>query len=77
MDRNDLLGLLAREGVAARRGIMAAHLEPAYSDVSHGPLPVTELLTANSVILPLFHQMTTAEHDRVVAVLRGAALGRA
>ncbi|MFC0113868.1 DegT/DnrJ/EryC1/StrS family aminotransferase [Kibdelosporangium aridum] len=60
-----LEGLLAR-GVSARRGIMAAHLEPAYSGVD---LPVTEHLTARSVILPLFHQMTEAEQDTVVTAL--------
>ena len=32
--RDELLGVLAARGVSARRGIMAAHLEPAYADVS-------------------------------------------
>ncbi|ALG14654.1 DegT/DnrJ/EryC1/StrS family aminotransferase [Kibdelosporangium phytohabitans] len=60
-----LEGLLTR-GVSARRGIMASHLEPAYSKVD---LPVTEHLTSRSVILPLFHQMTESEQDTVVAAL--------
>ena len=33
-------------GIGARRGIMASHLEPAYSGHRHGPLPVTERVTA-------------------------------
>jgi dTDP-4-amino-4,6-dideoxygalactose transaminase len=37
------------------------------------PLPVTEQLTANSLILPLFHQMTDAEQDQVISVIRAAA----
>jgi dTDP-4-amino-4,6-dideoxygalactose transaminase len=69
VSRDKLLNLLAREGVSARRGIMAAHLESAYSDHPHGPLPVTEMLTARSLILPLFHEMTEAEQDVVVSVV--------
>ena len=50
---------------------MAAHRQPAYADHGHVPLPVTERLTDSTLILPLFHQMTDAEQDRVVEVLRG------
>ncbi|MFC7381600.1 DegT/DnrJ/EryC1/StrS family aminotransferase [Sphaerisporangium rhizosphaerae] len=73
MSRNDLLGFLAERGVSARRGIMAAHLEPAYADVPAAELPHTEWLTANSLILPLFHAMTEAEQDQVVEALHAAA----
>jgi perosamine synthetase len=73
--RDDLLAALAAAGVSARRGIMAAHLEPAYADHPHAPLPVTERLTRDSLILPLFHTMTEAQQDRVVAVLREQAGG--
>jgi perosamine synthetase len=71
--RNELLRLLADAGVSARRGIMASHLEPAYAGHQARPLPVTERLTAGSLILPLFHQMTEDEQDQVVSVLRAAA----
>ena len=70
--RNGLLAELARHGVSARRGIMASHLEPAYAGHPHGPLPVTEELTANSLVLPLFPGMTEAEQDLVVEVLARA-----
>ncbi len=73
VSRNELLRLLADAGVSARRGIMAAHLEPAYAGQQGAPLPVTERLTADSLILPLFHQMTEEEQDLVVSVLRSAA----
>ena len=36
------------------------------------PLPVTERLTAHSLILPLFHEMTEAEQDLVVSVIQRA-----
>ncbi|MGW5430276.1 DegT/DnrJ/EryC1/StrS family aminotransferase [Streptomyces sp. NPDC004059] len=71
--RDDLLAALAEAGVSARRGIMAAHLEPAYADHPRAPLPVTERITRDSLILPLFHTMTEAQQDRVVAVLREQA----
>jgi perosamine synthetase len=69
--RDDLLQLLADAGVSARRGIMAAHLEPAYTGVMSS-LPVTERLTGHSLILPLFHQMTQAQQDQVVSVVTSA-----
>jgi perosamine synthetase len=59
--------------VSARRGIMAAHLEPAYADHPAPPLPITERLTARSVILPIFHQMTDDEQDTVVRAVLEAA----
>jgi perosamine synthetase len=55
---------------------MATHLEPAYSDWPRVPLPVTERLTAQTLILPLYHTLTEAEQDRVVAILTDAAKGK-
>lgn len=76
--RDELLDVLLQAGVSGRRGIMAAHLEPAYADASRAVLPVTEKLTARSLILPLFHEMTEEQQDVVVSVmhqqLRAAAL---
>ena len=71
--RDDLLAALAEAGVSARRGIMASHLEPAYTGHPSAPLPVTERISRDSLILPLFHTMTEAQQDRVVAALREQA----
>ncbi|WP_235215221.1 DegT/DnrJ/EryC1/StrS family aminotransferase [Phaeacidiphilus oryzae] len=71
--RDRLLAALAEAGISARRGIMAAHLEPAYAGHPSVPLPVTERITRDSLILPLFHTMTGEEQDRVVEVLRREA----
>jgi dTDP-4-amino-4,6-dideoxygalactose transaminase len=71
VSRDDLLRVLAEAGVSARRGIMAAHMEPAYAD-NRPSLPVTERLTTHSLILPLFHQMTEQEQDHVVSVVTSA-----
>ncbi|MFC9278379.1 DegT/DnrJ/EryC1/StrS family aminotransferase [Streptomyces collinus] len=73
LGRDDLLAALAAAGVSARRGIMASHLEPAYAGHPAAPLPVTERISRDSLILPLFHTMTEAQQDRVVAVLREQA----
>ncbi|HEX4791825.1 MAG TPA: DegT/DnrJ/EryC1/StrS family aminotransferase [Actinospica sp.] len=67
--RDTALARLSAAGVSARRGIMAAHLEPAYRDVGHVPLPVTERLTRDSLILPLFHTMNAGQQRRVVDAL--------
>jgi dTDP-4-amino-4,6-dideoxygalactose transaminase len=71
VDRDDLLRLLAEADISARRGIMAAHLEPAYADARLS-LPVTERLTARSLILPLFHELTQAQQEQVVSVVTSA-----
>lgn len=73
LDREGLLAHLAGHGISARRGIMAAHRQPAYAGHPHAPLPVTERLTDNTLILPLFHQMTDGEFDRVVDAVRAPA----
>ena len=70
MGRDQLLAALMERGISARRGIMASHLEPAYTGQPHDALPVSERLTRNSIILPLFHTMTTEEQDKVIDSVR-------
>ncbi|WP_141014148.1 DegT/DnrJ/EryC1/StrS family aminotransferase [Nocardioides sambongensis] len=74
-DREELMVRLAEAEVSARRGIMAAHRQPAYRTGDHGAasLRATERLTDNTLILPLFHQMSDSEQTRVIDVLRSAA----
>ena len=67
MGRAQTLQFLADRGIQARRGIMAAHMEPAYSQYADLDLPATRAITADSLILPAFHTMTRAEIERVVA----------
>ena len=77
MGRDGVLQALADADISARRGIMAAHRQPAHRDRDPGvPLPVTERLTDNTLILPLYHQLTHHDQDRVIRVLRGAASSR-
>ncbi len=70
VSRNEVLQRLLDAGIAARRGIMTAHREKAYTD-AYGPqsLPITERASDRSLLLPLFPQMTESEQDRVVEAL--------
>jgi perosamine synthetase len=77
VDRDHLMQELLRAGVSTRRGFMAAHLEPSYAGSSAArmrmPLPITERLTRNSLILPLHHGLTVRDVDEVAALVRHAA----
>ena len=70
---DELLRKMMECGISARRGFMAAHLQPAYRDARHGELAVTERLTRQSLILPLFHEITEDQQDQVVAIVRESA----
>jgi dTDP-4-amino-4,6-dideoxygalactose transaminase len=74
LSRDVLISRLAEAEISARRGIMSAHRQPPYaSAVTPGTLPATERLTDNTLILPLFHQMSESEQARVIDVLQSAA----
>lgn len=72
VERDELVARFLEAGISTRRGIMAAHLEPAYDNVAAAPLPVTERLTSRSLILPLFHDLSNGDQHRVVDVLARA-----
>jgi dTDP-4-amino-4,6-dideoxygalactose transaminase len=73
LDREGLLAALATAEISARRGIMAAHRQPPYRELAApGSLPNTERLTDSTLILPLYHELTAADQDRVVGVLEAA-----
>jgi perosamine synthetase len=77
------------EGIATRRGVMCAHLEPAYrgtgtwrcAEVGCKPsascpnLVESEVAQNKGVILPLFSQMTEEQQERVAYSLRQACYG--
>ncbi|KRE44208.1 glutamine--scyllo-inositol aminotransferase [Knoellia sp. Soil729] len=77
LTRNELLRTLADAGVSARAGIMAAHRQPAYAGHPHGDLSTTERLTDNTLILPLYHDLSDEDQGVVIGVLRRAAESRA
>lgn len=89
-DQRRVMQAMLDAGIATRRGIMCAHLEPAYEceqwscgvvtkscDHSKGyctRLGESEKAQDCAIILPLFHQMTTHDQDRVATTLREALL---
>ena len=79
-NRPQLMQRMLDAGIATRRGILCAHREPAYTvepwRSGAGGLAESERAQDCSLLLPLFHEMTEAEQDRVVATL-GAALAAA
>ncbi|MDI2033921.1 DegT/DnrJ/EryC1/StrS family aminotransferase [Paenarthrobacter nitroguajacolicus] len=75
LGRDGLMAHLAQDGISARRGIMAAHRQPAYAgkDSGNASLEATNWLTDNTLILPLYHQLTLHDQVRVIdSVLRAA-----
>jgi perosamine synthetase len=63
------------DGVSTRRGAMNAHREAAYPPGTWraaGSLQRGEQVQDTSLVLPLFHQLTEADQDRVVEALRNA-----
>ncbi|MCR2808927.1 MULTISPECIES: DegT/DnrJ/EryC1/StrS family aminotransferase [unclassified Microbacterium] len=72
-DRDGLLEALADADISARRGIMASHRQPPYRGLTPPQgLPVTDRLTDRTLILPVYHSLSAADQDRVIAVLRAA-----
>jgi len=60
------------DGISTRRGVMNAHAEAAYPPGSWraaGSLGRSEEAQRTAIVLPLFHQMTAGEQDRVVTSL--------
>ena len=75
LDQRRVMQRMLDDGIATRRGVMNAHREPAYPPGSwrgSGPLTTGERLQETTIVLPLYHQMTPDEQDRVVASLKRA-----
>jgi perosamine synthetase len=88
LDQRTVMQQMLDAGISTRRGVMTAHREGAWpkGTWSCGPahdsctcpgagcawLRTSELLQDTGVALPLFHQMTLEDQDRVVGALRAA-----
>lgn len=72
-DQVSVMQSMLDAGVATRRGIMCAHLEPAHAS-SEPPTPLIESERARDgcVLLPLYPQMSESDQARVVSALRDA-----
>ncbi len=75
IDRDAVIGLLDARGIAAKPYLPCIHLQPFYREVHGyrpGFLPVTEAISASTIALPFFPEMTNAQVERVCATLSAA-----
>ena len=76
LDQRRVMQQMLDDGVSTRRGVMNAHRERAYPPGSWraaGSLARGERAQDTVIVLPLYHQMTGDEQQRVVESLRRAA----
>jgi dTDP-4-amino-4,6-dideoxygalactose transaminase len=73
ISRDELMQLLLDAGVSTRRGIMNAHQEAAYAGTGEFELPESEAARDSVVLLPLHHELTEDEQDRVIEGLKAPA----
>jgi dTDP-4-amino-4,6-dideoxygalactose transaminase len=92
LDQRQVMQFMLDANIATRRGIMCAHREEAYDEEpwsaggidghddpqgAAASLPNSEYAQDHSIVLPLFHQLTESDLDRVVASLREACIDAA
>jgi dTDP-4-amino-4,6-dideoxygalactose transaminase len=79
VEQKKVMQKLLDDGIATRRGIMCIHREPAYDSGSWRCVPsglsYSESAQAQGVILPLHHEMTEEDQQRVASALMGALCG--
>jgi perosamine synthetase len=71
-DQRTVMQRMLDAGISTRRGVMNAHLEASYPGGTWraaGSLEESERAQATAVVLPLFHEMTHEQQDRVVGAL--------
>lgn len=72
-DQTSIMTHMLQAGIATRRGVMCAHLEPAYANQrQRHSLAKSEFARDHALILPLFPDMTAQDVDRVVTGLEQA-----
>ena len=76
VDQRAVMQTLLDQGISTRRGVMNIHLEGAYSGESSyraaSSLMRSVSAQQQTIILPLYAQMTVSDMDRVVEALRAA-----
>jgi dTDP-4-amino-4,6-dideoxygalactose transaminase len=71
--QRQVMQFMLNKGVATRRGVMCAHREEAYQDITPPwPLIESEKAQDQCIILPLYHQMTEEDQNYVAEVLKEA-----
>ena len=69
-DQRRTMQTLLDAGIATRRGVMCAHREPPYEEVyGKQSLPISEEATDQSIILPMYPEMTDSDQSYVAEQL--------
>jgi perosamine synthetase len=79
LERDRVIGDLDAVGVSAKPYLPCIHLQPFYQDEhGHRPgeFPVTEAISASTIALPFFPEMTEAQVERVCEALAVAIAGQ-
>jgi perosamine synthetase len=75
LDRDRIIGHLEARGVSAKPYLPCIHLQPYYREAhghTPGELPVTEAISASTIALPFFCELTDQQVDRVCTALDAA-----
>ena len=73
--RDSIMQTLLEQNISTRRSIMAIHREAPYRSTHwEASLSVTNRITETGFILPLYHEMTEEDQDRVVHALHSIQL---
>jgi perosamine synthetase len=75
IDRDAIIGRLEAAGVQAKPYLPCIHLQPLYRNehgYREGFLPITEAISASTIALPFFPEMTEDQVDRVCRTLADA-----
>ena len=75
LDRDSIIGRLEAQGISAKPYLPCIHLQPYYQEAhGHraGELPVTEAISASTIALPFFCELTEQQVDRVCTALDAA-----
>ncbi|HEY3970773.1 MAG TPA: DegT/DnrJ/EryC1/StrS family aminotransferase [Solirubrobacteraceae bacterium] len=77
LERTDLMRSLLQDGIATRRGVMAIHEEASYADQTPQgapDLPHTEAATRETLMLPIFPDLSEDQQDYVLERLEACML---
>ena len=73
VSQKSVMQQMLNRGISTRRGVMCAHLEPAYAtEIVRAPLERSQKARDRGVILPLFEALTKNDLERVVDELHDA-----
>ena len=70
--RDDVIAMMAAEGISTRRGIPPLYREPCFAARGEAPLPGAEEVARSTLFLPIFPGLERADQRRVAAALHRA-----